>query len=296
MPRGGQPQTPLRSLSRRRIGFPLDLLLFLGAGLFLVSNIITMVRQSRVSEDAAHTPIIVAIGLWLLVDGWRKRTAPAEGGIASIALLILVPMLAINIVASWFEWGTIAGYSAWASLVACGYAILGARALAGMWFPIVYLLFAVPLPGGTTVVLTQGLRLALSDHAVTILDLFGYPVAREGVSIFVGHYQLLVEQACSGLNSMISLTAIGLFYAYARYGASWRYSLIFAAAVVPVAILANLCRIIILVLITYHFGDAVAQGFIHDAAGLILFSIAFAGMFGVDRLLAPVRRALGIAA
>src|ERR1700759_5111010 len=100
------------------------------------------------------------------------------------------------------------------------------------------------------------------------------PVSREGVTIHVGAYQLLVEDACSGMNSLIGLTAISLFYIYLLRGASARYAGVLTLFVIPIAIVGNILRIMILVLLTYFFGDAVAQGFAHFTAGIFLFAIA----------------------
>ena len=110
--------------------------------------------------------------------------------------------------------------------------------------------------------------------------------------MIVGPYQLLVEDACAGLNSLISLTAISLFYIYILHNASWRYALFLMLWIVPVALLANLVRVMILVLITYHFGNAAAQGFLHSTAGLVMFATALLGIFLVDGLMTPVRRML----
>lgn len=270
----------------------MNLPLLAGGGLFLFITLIGIVQHSWISEDAAHSPLILAIGSWLLLRGWREVSGAASPGSAALALCVLVPALLASVVAQWLEWVTIASYGAWVALVATAYAAVGAAVLGRLWFPLCYLLLALPLPRGTTVLLTQDLRLALSDYAVSALDLFHYPVARTGVAIFVERYQLLVEEACSGLNSIISLTAVGLFYTYVKYAASWRYMLIFTFFMFAVAIAANLVRIILLMLITYHFGNATAESFIHDGIGVVLFAVTLVAMFGLDKLLAPLRARL----
>jgi exosortase/archaeosortase family protein len=91
---------------------------------------------------------------------------------------------------------------------------------------------------------------------------------------------------------LISLSAIGLFYIYLLHRASWRYSLFLLCWIVPVAVLANFVRVIVLVLITYHGSDALAQGFLHSTAGMLMFMTALGGIFVVDALAAPVRKRL----
>ncbi|HEX8534628.1 MAG TPA: exosortase [Allosphingosinicella sp.] len=263
--------------------------LMAGGAIFIASFVISLLNHSWLNEDAAHSPLILTIGAWLLVRRWGEVSSGRSSGSPALALAVLLPMLFVHVVAQWLDWITLAGYSAWLSLVAVGYVMAGGATMARLWFPLCYLLFALPLPKGTTVVLTQDIRLFLSDYAVRLLDLFGYPVARAGITLYVDRYELLVEEACSGLNSMLSLTAVGLFYAYVKYGSSWRYTILFTLLMIAVAMAANFLRVLLLILITYHFGDAAAQSFIHEAAGVTLFAIALAGMFALDRLLAPVR-------
>jgi exosortase/archaeosortase family protein len=65
--------------------------------------------------------------------------------------------------------------------------------------------------------------------------------------------------------------------------------LVFTVLMVGVAMAANFLRVLLLILITYHLGDAAAQSFIHEAAGITLFAFALSGMFVLDKLLSPLR-------
>jgi exosortase len=125
-----------------------------------------------------------------------------------------------------------------------------------------------------------------------LLYIFGYPIAGSGVTINIGQYQLLIAAACAGLNSLISLSAIGLFYIYIRHNANWRYAVLLMFAIVPVAIMANFIRVLALILITYYLGDAAAQGFLHNFSGITMFLFSLLGIFGVDALASPLRTRL----
>ena len=131
----------------------------------------------------------------------------------------------------------------------------------------------------------------MSQAVAAALGGVGYPVARVGVTIYVAQYQLLVEDACSGMNSLIGLVAISLFYIYLLRNASWKYSLFLICLVIPIAILANIIRIVILVLLTYFFGNAVAQGFLHETAGMVLFGTSLLLVFVIDNLISRFRPA-----
>src|ERR1019366_9550432 len=136
--------------------------------------------------------------------------------------------------------------------------------------------------------LTFPLKQLVSSAATAILQPFGIPATHEGVIIYVAQYQYLVEDACSGLNSIVGLLAISLFYIYLVRGSSWRYSLFLAALTIPIAIIANIFRIIILILLTISMGDAVAQGFMHFTAGIVVFAIALTLIFSLDSLIFAV--------
>ena len=70
------------------------------------------------------------------------------------------------------------------------------------------------------------------------------------------------------------------------------YGLLLSLLILPVAILANFVRVLILILVTYYFGEAAAQGFLHSLAGLTMFVVALLGIFAADSLIQPIWRRL----
>jgi exosortase len=113
----------------------------------------------------------------------------------------------------------------------------------------------------------------------------GYPIARTGVILKVGQYQLLVADACAGLNSMFTLEALGLLYMNIVGHTSTLRNVLLAILIIPMAFIANVIRVIVLVLVTYHFGDEAGQGIVHGAAGMVLFAVALVLMFMIDGVL-----------
>ena len=79
---------------------------------------------------------------------------------------------------------------------------------------------------------------------------------------------------------------MSLLYIYLMRGSNWVYSLVLVAFVIPIAIIANIFRIMVLILLTYFFGNEVAQGILHFTAGMLLFATALACVFALDRLIA----------
>jgi exosortase B len=171
--------------------------------------------------------------------------------------------------------------------VLAGLALLfkGWKGLRLIWFPLFFLLFMVPLPEALVAAVTAPLKSAVSYVASNVLYLMGYPVGRSGVMLTVGQYQLMVADACAGLNSMFTLEALGMFYMNLMRYTSVARNVTLAVALIPIAFCANIGRVMILVLVTYYFGDAAGQGFVHGFAGMVLFLIALMLMLVFDKLL-----------
>ncbi len=163
-------------------------------------------------------------------------------------------------------------------------ALFGWPGVRRLWFPIALTLYLFIWPGWALDALTGPLKIAVSQAVATALYAAGLPVAHAGAVISAGPYQLLVADACAGLNSLIALTAVGAVYLYAVKHADWRVNALVLASLIPVAIIANICRVTLLVLITLFMGFDAGQGFLHDGAGLLMFAVALALVFAVDSL------------
>lgn len=240
--------------------------------------------ESWSTEQGSHSPLVLASGLWLLVSLQRETRLLQQRPSAGSAIAAIIPMAAALLFFRTAAVIELEVYALYGLFVAVLYAFIGWRALAVLWFPLFYLLFAVPLPESLVAAITNPLKLWISDTAVELLYLAGYPIASSGVTIQIGQYQLLVAAACAGLNSLITLSALTLFYVYLSHRAEWRYMLALTLAAVPVAIFSNLVRVIILVLLTYYAGEAAAQGFLHYFAGMTTFAIALVTIYALDKL------------
>ena len=239
-------------------------------------------------ESGAHGPIILATGSWLLwrqSESFRTYARPASGWLTAIGL---VASLAIYIFGRAFDFISLEAAGVYGVGVSMLHALFGVRSLLRNWFPLFYFAFFIPPPGWLIDWLTAPLKQFVSFAATAPLHAMGMPISREGVTIFVGRYQLLVEDACSGMNSLVGLSAISLLYIYLLRGSSVRYSVVLSLFIVPIAIVGNILRVVTLVLLTNFFGDEVAQGFLHAAAGLFLFAVDLILVFAVDSVLARI--------
>jgi exosortase B len=228
-------------------------------------------------EEQSHGPVILAVALWLM---WRKRHLLLQGAGAVSAVMYAIGRSQ-----------AVVELEALSVVVFCAAALaiaFGATALRVAWFPLFLLLFTVPLPGILVQTLTIPLKMAVSYVAEGILYRLDYPIARTGVILSVGQYQLLVADACAGLTSIFTLEAIGLVYMQLMNYKSRARNIVLAIMVVPCAFLANVIRVIVLVLVTYHFGNDAGQGFVHSFAGILLFAVAMICLIAVDRALSLV--------
>jgi exosortase/archaeosortase family protein len=116
------------------------------------------------------------------------------------------------------------------------------------------------------------------------------------VIISIGPYQLLVADACSGLNSMFSLSALGALFMFLMKRKSRLHNAVMLASILPIAFMANIIRVVLLVLVTYHLGDEAGQGFLHGLAGMVLMLAALGIFFLLDAVLKAVLRRRGAAA
>lgn len=262
--------------------------LAIGLAALVVPTMRYVASASWSTEQGAHGPIVLAAGLWLLARQWRAAMQWAARPEGWRVAALFIPLLVLYFLARATQIIEVEGYLMYALLLTVLYASVGSRPMKMLWFPLFFLLFVFPPPDTLVAAVTQPLKIAISQAAIGLLYWLGYPIAGAGVTIQVGQYQLFVAEACSGLNSLISLSAISLFYVYMRHQANWRYAALLMLAAIPVAVFANYIRVLILILLTYYGGDAMAQGFLHDFAGITMFMTALLTMIGLDRLVEPM--------
>ncbi len=263
--------------------------LLLGFAVLAIPALITLGGDNWSTEAGSDGPIILATGAWLLWRAWPGFVMAGAPGQGWVTAAILGPALISYILGRAYDFETLAILGVWGAGVAMLQSGFGGAVLRAGWFPFLYLGFLIPPPEFLLHALTAPLKVFVSYAATATLALAGLPVVSHGVAIEVGSYQLLVEEACSGMNSILGLLAVGLFYIHLMHGSSVRRSLILTAALIPIAILANIVRIMILILLTYFAGNEAAQGFLHGFAGMVVFTVALALVFAFDRLVTALQ-------
>lgn len=236
------------------------------------------------SPEQSHAPIIALIVAWL---AWRardtlrnvSRPAPLAGLVVltiGVAVFVMGKLLASPLLTLASQLPVFAGV-----VLTLG----GPPWLRTLRFPLVFLLFMLPLPGVFVDAATAPLKEGISRCAEELLRQAGYPVARSGVVLHLSQYRLLVDDACSGLYSMIFLAALGALFAHLAGIRSRLHRVLLLVCSLPVAIVANLIRVLLISLTTYHAGDRIGQGPIHDLAGVVMFLVALSMLLTLDALL-----------
>lgn len=248
-----------------------------------VPTLIDLVRNIWTTEEQSQGPIVLAICAWLSWRAWPRvndseagPTAPVTGWfLVAIALLLYAFGRSQRILSS----QTLSVVFLLPGLILL---LRGPRQLKAAAFPLFFMIFLIPLPATMVDAITQPLKLAVSSVATSVLFALGYPIARTGVILQIGQYQLLVADACAGLHTLFSLEAMGLLYLNVVRHTSLLRNIMLAILIVPISFAANVIRVIVLALITYHFGDEAGQGFLHGFAGLVLFMTALMFIIATD--------------
>ena len=238
------------------------------------------------TEEQIHGPIILGLSIWLMFRSWPRmlqnvvvRPSVLLGGLIFVlALLFYIIGRSQQILL--FEMGSFIWMMAAILLIK-----YGNSALKFMWFPLFFMFFMIPLPGTLVIFLTIPMKMAVSYVTEQVLYWADYPIARNGVILQIGQYQLLVADACAGLQTLLTLESLGLFYLNIVRHTSVFRNVVLAILIVPISFAANVIRVIVLTLITYYFGNAAGQGFLHGFAGMVLFLSALFLILGVDKFL-----------
>ena len=250
-------------------------------------SLIDLFRGIWSTDQQAHGPIVLVIACWLIYRKWPEmwRVSEGQSTTAAVGWPIFIFGLILYIIGRSqeiliFEIGSVIWLLAGILLL-----LRGSAALKAQWFPLFFMLFMIPLPGAVVDAVTMPMKMAVSYVAENILFWADYPIARTGVILQIGQYKLLVADACAGLHTLFTLEALGLLYLNIIRHDSLVRNVTLAILIVPISFTANVIRVIVLTLITYHFGDEAGQGFLHGFAGMVLFLSALLLIIAVDSLL-----------
>ncbi len=165
---------------------------------------------------------------------------------------------------------TIIQYGFLLSFIAIFWSFFGTPSMRLLWAVFFYLIFMIPLPAFLYFNLSSQLQLLSSTIGVAVIRLFDISVHLEGNVIDLGSMQLQVAEACSGLRYLFPLMSFGFLIGYLYRGPLWQRFTIFLTTI-PITVLMNSFRIGVIGVTVDKWGITMAQGFLHDFEGWIVF-------------------------
>jgi exosortase D (VPLPA-CTERM-specific) len=242
---------------------------FAAAVLPIKATVGQVLSSSLGRPEYSHGIIIPFVAAFLV---WQRRDQiermPFTGSWAGLLLVLLgAGLSAIGKLSTLF---TIEHYSVIVTLYGLVLALVGWRVFRLLCVPLLILIFMVPLPDFLYFNLSAQLQLLSSQIGVWFIRLLGVSVYLEGNVIDFGTYKLQVAEACSGLRYLFPLMTIGFVIAYFFKAAFWKRGLLFLSSI-PITVLMNSFRVGTIGVMVEHWGVQVAEGFLHEFQGWLVF-------------------------
>jgi exosortase len=230
-----------------------------------------------------HGFVVFPISSWL---AWRKLRVLPPGPPSSSALgfLFLAPAVLLQVLDAMLGFEILSAVSFLLALAGFVLLFLGRERAKALWFPLLFLGFAVPIP----LFVARKIHLVLRQIAAVgtehALDLLGYDVHRSGMHLQVGPEGIEIADACSGFSTLAALFMAGLLIAYLARARWWRGALL-VLWVFPAAAAANVVRCELLSMLTVAFGSDILGTALHPVSGVFTFVLALALLLALERLL-----------
>lgn len=243
--------------------------------------------QKYLAADSyySHGFLVPVVSAYLI---WRKRKR-IQALLPSVqssrfGLILLAVGLLLHLISTALK----ISFGSYISLpIVCaglGLYLFGKTVFPALFFPLAFLIFMIPLPNVIIIAISFKMKMLAAQVACGVVDLMGIPLTRDGSTIYLPAGSLVVGDPCSGLKSLISLLALGVVFTQFTNASAFKKNILCLSAI-PIAIIANVLRIILLILVAHIYGEKIALGFFHDFTGILVFVFAFIGLVTVARLL-----------
>ena len=243
------------------------------------------IRCSSPDSYYSHGFLIPFVSGFLI---WQKRNelVKIEPDGAWWGLGLIVFSVLMHITGTILYVFSVSGFSIFFLIIGITLFIYGKQITRIILFPLLFTIFMFPLPLAFINKISFPMKMLVAKSGTLIVSLIGIPVLREGFYIIIPAGDLLVGNPCSGLRSLISFLALGALFAYMINTSIPKKWLLFILAV-PVALLSNIVRVPILILISHYWGleAAAPESFWHDASGIFVFVLGFCLLFLAGKIL-----------
>ncbi|MCH8292486.1 EpsI family protein [Candidatus Poribacteria bacterium] len=245
-------------------------------------------RWFRNESYYSHGILIPLLSAFLI---WRVRRQLREIPIQcdNSGLLMLVGGLLMHLLSAWMRIHFTSGLSIVMVLFGMVWYLLGFKMTKALWFPLFFLVFMVPMPMDLISRTTLHLKLFAASLGSSLTNFLGTPNIQEGSIVYLPTTVVTIDAPCSGLRSLITFLAMGSLYAYLASGGKTlvnlrKWSLVLLC--VPIAIFANLIRVVLILIIANRYGIAIiTNDFLHKSFGLLVFVIGLISFFVIAKIL-----------
>jgi exosortase len=224
----------------------------------------------------AHGLLIPPVVGYLAYQDLRSvRGLPRSGSAWGFAFL--VPALVLHALDAGMHTQLLSAVAILLALPGLALLLLGVERTRAILFPLAFLIFALPIPLSFTEQMHWQLRQVAVAATSTIVPWLGIPVFVEGTTLNMAHGALQIADACSGFSTLYAAAAVACLTAYSAASNGRRALVLLSAA--PLAIAANLLRIVLLVVLVAWQGDSILETWVHPASGMMTFALALPVIF-----------------
>ncbi len=234
-----------------------------------------------------HGLLITAVVIYLVAGELQKRRElPLDS--TPWGFVILIPALALHMLDTGINSQLLSAASLFLALPGISLLFLGAERTKAILFPLIMLLFTLPIP----LVFTESIHLALryiaTDSVAVLVSLLGIPIFAEGTALEIPNGTLQVADACSGFSTLYAAVTIACMTAY--FCPDKRRKILVLLVAVPLAIGVNIVRVLVLTLLVYWFGLDVLKTSAHEISGLLTFMVALPIIFWLGHVPAKAEK------
>jgi exosortase len=233
-------------------------------------------RWTRSVWDNAHGLLIPPVaGYFAYQELKRLRHVPSRS--SGWGFLFLAPALALHALDAGMHTQLLSAISLVLALPGLSLLLFGVQRTKAIAFPLVFMGFALPLPLALTEGVVWQLRLIATAGAERLVPMLGIPVFVEGTTLHMAQGALQIADACSGFSTLYAAVSVAFLMAYMT-PVTWRRVLLLTVAA-PLAIAANLLRVVVLVVLVVWQGQEILETFVHPLSGMMTFALALPVLF-----------------
>ncbi len=222
-------------------------------------------------ENYSHGFLVPLISLYFANQAARRGPVAVRSG-AALGVALLAVALAGRLVTVPLPVPFLGDLAFLVGLAGVCSLLCGVEALRRFWFAIAFLVFMVPLPIALYAKFASPLQMLASRIAADAMNATGVPVLREGnMMTLPGNVQMFVAEACSGMRQLTGFLALTAAVAYLSRRPAWYRAAVVASAI-PIALTANVARVILTGYVMYFVNPHYASGAYHTAEGLLMMA------------------------